>query len=269
MTNIDRARRLLGAIETLPPTATGAWRLEGRGTVLWDAGYICWANAAGSATRLSHLLRHQRNPPLPRSYLSELVVRCQRDGTPLGEALLSAGDISEAGLRSAILHQTTEAVLAMAALPDGEATFTALSTASYDRRFAFRPVEVYASLGSLNDRALAVLARHKLREVPSGYSAFAFVAGADPQAMVPIAVHGRQTLVMEDFAAADWPRALVAAAAPVADDVLVEAPASATGKTAVLWRSGDLHLVALAPGEPAKALLDTTGSTLGLAVQAA
>lgn len=202
---------------------------------LVESGRVCWAVAEGMERRLSDLLRHQRRPPLDRDELEGILRACRTSGTPLGEALLSRGRITEQGLRSALFRQATEAIAHIAILSNGGAEFIPHGGARYDARFPFSPVEIYAALGARKDRATAAAATRELESiVPEGAVAFAFDVDESQQVGAVMTVIGDPAFrVAELLDACTWARSLFELASAVDPSIAI-----ATGR----WRDGGRSL---------------------------
>ncbi len=255
-------RSILQQVEGLPPGRGGALELEGRGTILCDARRVCWATAPGCTTRLGELLRHQRNPPLPKSYLTEVVRRCRIDGQRLGEALLATGEISERGLRAALLHQTCEAIGAMADAGNGAMAFRPLAPEAvrHDGRFAFYPAELLAAIAARAHPAVAILARRRLQHHSNeDRAAIALFSPGEDAEPLPIAVSRPSGLRITDVPRGAWARGLVAMASAEPE----EAPPSPSGMRARVWRCEHLCIVELEPASRVSAGTAASGSGLG------
>lgn len=184
------ARRLLSKVETEGKDAPHIWRFVGAGEVLTAGGRICFAAADGLRQRVGDLLRHQRNPPLPRRFMTEAVARCRREEIPLGEALLATEQIRPDGLRAALMEQTTEAIARLGSARVEGTVVTPLAQVPHDGSFCFTPAEILAHLGARADMAAAVVAKKTLREMladTGGWGAACLAADLAGE-RVPVAV---------------------------------------------------------------------------------
>lgn len=229
-------RRVLREVERLPAGAAGVLRFGDRGTLLCDAGLVCWASATGARERLGELLRRQRNPPLPRRYLAEVVKTCRAESRPLGEALLATGEVTEKGLRAALFRQTCDAIERLAEGTE-RPTFTPLAddAVHYDHRFAFHPTEILVQIGSRGHKAMAVLATRELVSMGSTRPTVGFLCEQE-HGPVAIAVRQPDGLCIDDLPAGQWGCALAALAEDAAG--VAEGPPSPTGKRPLVWKSG-------------------------------
>lgn len=72
-------------------------------------GAIAWIHTDGHGGYLTDLLLERVE--IPRDELSRLLMRCRRDGTPLGEALIAAGAIARAQFEEILLEHTRRQLL--------------------------------------------------------------------------------------------------------------------------------------------------------------
>ncbi|MFO0687036.1 MAG: hypothetical protein U0234_33535 [Sandaracinus sp.] len=263
------AVRVLGHVDALPLGATGVLVFGSQGSILVEAGRVCWAVASSMPHRLSDLLRHQRSPPLERRFLEDVLLTCQTERRPLGEALLASGQVSEPGLRTALFRQTVEAI---AHLGRGiaEPTFRARERAAYDARFLFSTPEIYAALGARRDRVMAITARRHLEAVATPDTTAIGFSRDDPSfPHPPLAISsGGPHRVDELRAGCSWAAGvldLVAVAHP--DAFLVvgawHARGSAVpGLSAVAWTALGLHFCALCRTRAASAVLTSRVTAL-------
>ena len=156
---------ILSYIDDLPSDAAGVLRFGDVGAVLVESSPVCWATAVGMEQRFAELLRHQRNPPLDRGFLEQVIQRCRASGSSLGDALLGSGEITEPGLRAAIFRQSVESIAHIARQSSAPPEFIPRPGSSFAARFRFSTVEILAALGARRDHALAALARQHLSRV--------------------------------------------------------------------------------------------------------
>ncbi|MAQ16496.1 MAG: hypothetical protein CMN30_17095 [Sandaracinus sp.] len=203
---------VLRAIEDQCARGPALLRFEGAGDVLVTHGALCWASARGMRQRMSDLLRYKCNPPLEREFLTEVLQRCRRERTPLGDALLATGKVTESGLRSALANQVTDAI---ARIGMKESQLTArenLARAEYDERFTFSPAEIFAALGARRDPAGAVVARRRLQWAfdGTGGCGFAFFAEGSRDHTVALAVTRECSLAIQQMVVlARWAREIL------------------------------------------------------------
>lgn len=266
-TLLEGATLVLAEVEDLPEDACGVLRFEDHGMVLVEHRRICWAVAKGMEKRLSDLLRHQRQPPLDRKELEGILRRCRTSGTPLGEALLESGQITEDGLRSALFRQATEAVAHIARASTLRWTFHPHTSARYDARFLFSPVEVFCALGARRDRVMAAAARRALEaQVPDDAVGFAFLTDASERVSVVVSVVGELVFrVPAMLDACSWATALFDIAALVDPGVSIASGRWADGgrqfglggskATVLAWRAMGMTFCALCATQGSAALL--------------
>lgn len=249
------AADLLASIESLAHDAVGVLQYGQSGTVLVESRAICWAYAPGMKRRLSTLLRQQRSPPLEASYIEQMLDECRRSGTPLGEALLASGQVSQEGLRMALFSHVVEAVARISQSGADCVGFTPHYSPSYDPRFVFTTAEILAALGARRDRAQAAAAKRGLRTtlVP-GTRGLAFVRdGIGP---VAIAVEGAPALrVPEILDMCSWAASLFDVTTVFDDDVRLATGSGAHSNAVVTWKTGDTQFVAICESRAASALL--------------
>jgi hypothetical protein len=243
---IDGAARILTQVDDLDENATGALRFDGTGIVFVEARSVCWAIAVGMERRLTDLLCQQRSPPIESSALEELVKGCRAKGTPVGEALVASGQVSEAGLRSALARQTAEAIVRIAQSGARCHGFEEHTRSGYDARFVFPTSEILARIGANRQRALAAAARQRLADVlVPDTSGVAFVHDDCERIPVLVAAMGAAPQRVDDLLdVCRWVVRLFDAAAPF-DPATHIAAASWRGSGLVVWRSQQITFAAL------------------------
>lgn len=254
------AIHVLARIEGLPLDASGVLRYGTSGAILVEQRAVCWATAAGMENRFAELLRHQRNPPLERGFLESVIEQCKASGTPIGEGLLSSGQITEPGLRSAIFRQSVESIAHIAREHAGPPDFVPRAASSYAARFKFSTVEILAALGARRDHVQATVARQHLESiVTKGTAAAAFLESEESAAPEVVAVvNGDDASVETLFESSLWARnlfAIVSASDPTAFLAMGTWRGREHAAAAVAWRVGPLHFVALCPHRVAAAVL--------------
>jgi hypothetical protein len=248
---------LLERIEQLPRGATGALAFGDRGVILVENKQICWAVARDMRLRLTDILCNQRQPPLDRARVEEIYRSCQAEGTPLGEALVDRGLISESEFRAALERHTCEALVRIAqdsgSVP---AHFDQHRRDGYRPRFVFGATELLASLSGRRRAELAAQARNELtqRLVPDACGfAFLWEAKREP---VLIAVDRTCDLsVRGALGIARWViDALELASYVDAGSALLSAT-WCERMSLVAWRAQGVHYAALCASRPASARL--------------
>lgn len=113
-----------------------------RGVVFIEGGRVCWAAARGLARRLTELLV-ARSPGIDTIAMEELVRRCQQEGAPIGEYLVTHGLVQPAELRRALFEHTAESLDALCT-SDAEAGWCLRTGRGYSPRFTFSTSELLA-----------------------------------------------------------------------------------------------------------------------------
>ncbi len=247
--------RVLGFIDELPAGATGALRFGEQGVILLENRKICWAMARATKLRLTDILRNQSTRPLSREAIEDIYRQCKDNGTPIGEALVAGGLVSEAGLRAALSKHNGEAIAQLArfgATPDG---FTVHTRASYDSRFSFSPCEILAMLGALDDPARAIAAQLELsRALVEDSSGAAFVRSSAASGALLIAVDRNCDFPVADLVeVCNWATGLFDVVHTF--DPLASAARATWGGHAslVTWRVKDVSYVGLCSSRAAAA----------------
>ena len=254
---------ILAEIQAQPANATGVLQFGKRGAVLIESRAICWAVVESMPQRLTELLRHQRNPPIDRTYLQRLVNDCKSEGLPVGEALLASGHISEVGLRVALFRQTAEAIAHMARMELRSTRFVPHSSCGYDPRFRYSPLEILAALGARNERALAASAAAHLTRVLAKINGGSFGVQASGFACVaecsadPMLIASTRASTLDVHQALDLARWCLGAfdgskdVTPTAEIVCGKSAAHSV----VCWQEGPIRYVAACISPSASALL--------------
>jgi hypothetical protein len=254
---IAAALRLFTFVDELPAGATGVLQFGEEGVILLESRKICWAVARTMRVRLTDILRNQSTPPMPREAVEDIYRQCKESGTPIGEALVKGGLVSEAGLRSALFKHNGEAIVQLAqsgAVPDG---FVAHARTGYDPKYSFSPGEILAMLGSKDDPARATAAQLELTEtlVPDSTGAAFARTNAGAGAAV-IAVDRACDVPVNDLVAVcNWTAGLFDVAQTFDSDACV-ARANWGSRTAlVAWRGSNVGYVGLCSSRAAAARL--------------
>lgn len=249
--------RLLEMIDDLPRGATGALHFGDEGMILVESKKICWAVSRGMRLRLTEILRRQTTPPLTREAVEQLYRACKHDGTPIGEALVARGVVSEAGLRAALFKHNGEAIVSLAQNGALAERFVKHSKTGYDAKFAFSPCEVLAMLGARDDPARAAAAQHELDGtlVQDSVGA-AFVRSSASSGPLVIAVDPACGLAVTDLLqACSWVSGLFDVARTFDADVFAARATLGERAMLVTWRSKDVEYLGLCASRPAAARL--------------
>lgn len=250
--------RLLHHVETLPSGSTGALAFGEDGVILVEKKRVCWAIATDMRQRLTDILCEQHEPPLERDVVEQVFRRCKREGTPMGEALVAGGLVSEADLRAALLRHTCEAIVRLA---QGRALtpshFAQHEKGGYDPRFVFTTAELLASLSGRRRRVLADAARRQLASVVvPDVMGFAFLCEPPSRQAVIIAVaRGCELAVGATLELARWSMGSFDVACQVDSDTRVVAATWSDRLSLVSWRESEIGYVAVCTTRAASALL--------------
>lgn len=135
---------MLERVEQGGPARAGAWRFGAgatpAGLILVEEQRVCWATAPGGR-RLTDVLVEEIG--VPAETVRQIYQRCQREGTPLGQALVAEGVLADRDLRAALVRQTAEAVVLLASAPEPP-SWISHRAGSYLPQFTFSAVEVAA-----------------------------------------------------------------------------------------------------------------------------
>lgn len=251
---------LLTVIEDLDASKTGVLKLRPFGQIYLEKGKICWVMYPGQQHRLGQLLRYQRNPPIDSAFLLQLVKECQEQGTPLGEALLSSGEISEEGLRAALLSHSAESMARIANSPWKVECFDAPPGVKYDARFLFTTVDLMSHLGAAKHLTLSAVAKRSLgKALKAGGSGLAFIRQANVNHPILLAVAGDfSATVAQACELCSWTSSLFDLARTV-DRSIYAASGSWRGNQAVVtWQSGEVSYTGLFPNRASASLALST-----------
>lgn len=265
--------QLLQHVEALPHGATGALAFGEDGVILVENKRVCWAVANDMKQRLTDILCQQQEPPLPRGELEELVRRCKQQGTPVGEALVASGIVSESALRSALERHTCEAIVRLAqGNLSAPPRFARHTKHGYDPRFVFTTAELLASLSGKRRNQLAEQARAHLSctLVPDA-SGFAFLREVRSQQPVIIAV-GKccELAASATLDIASWAMSTFDVAGFVDPGTYLVSATWCSRVTLLAWRDADISYAAICTSRAASAmLLSTLAHRLGKQAQSA
>lgn len=249
--------RLLAFIDELPPGATGALSFGDHGLILLESRKICWAVSRSMRLRLTDILRNQSTPPLPREAVEEIYRQAKDSGTPLGEALVKGGLVSEAGLRVALFKHNGEAIAHLAASGIAPIEFVNHTRTGYDPRFSFSPCEVLAMLGSLDDPARALAAQLELGSilVQDSFGA-AFARGELASGALVIAVDRQCDVPVHDLVEiCNWTSGLFDVTHTFDPEATIARATWGGTLALVAWRSKDVAYVGLCSSRAAAARL--------------
>lgn len=161
--------RLLKGIDRLPDGATGALVFTSKdapqGTVLVEDNRVCWAAASNMEQRLTDILRHQSEPPLPMDTFEAIYEECYRDRIPLGETLVQRGLVTREGFWRSLLRHTAEAICVLASADVIAPVWASNRKRRYDAEYTFSTAQILCSAGSLRFEEEAEDARRTLEEI--------------------------------------------------------------------------------------------------------
>ena len=159
--------RLLNGIDRLPRGATGALVFASKdapqGTVLVEENRVCWAAASNMEHRLTDILRHESDPPLPKAVFNQIYEECHRDRIPLGETLVERGIVTPEGLSHALRRHTAEAICVLASSKDLAPVWASNRQRPYDAQHTFSTGELMSCVGAFGFDEEAERAEHALR----------------------------------------------------------------------------------------------------------
>jgi len=249
--------RLLAFVDDLPFGATGVLDFGEQGLILLESRKICWAVARCMRLRLTDILRNQSTPPLPREAVEEIYRRCKGNGKPIGEALVTSGLVTEAGLRVALFKHNGEAIAHLAGSGMAPNGFVSHTRTGYDPKFSFSPGEVLAMLGSLDDPARALAAQIELGNtlVPDSFGA-AFVRSSTSAGALIIAVDRACDLPVSDLLeVCNWTAGLFDVAHTFDPEASLALATWGGHLALVAWRSKDVTYLGLCASRAAAARL--------------
>lgn len=189
--------RLLKGIDRLPEGATGALVFTSQdapqGTVLVEDNRVCWAAASNMENRLTDILRHESDPPLPPEIFDKIYEECYRDHIPLGETLVERGMVTPEGLWHGLLTHTAEAICVLASGSSLSPVWATNRQKRYDAQYTFSTSEVLSCAGSFGFEEEATEAQQTLQEIT-------------PREAVGLAylTDGSHELPLAHVAAEDW-----------------------------------------------------------------
>ena len=235
--------RLLKGIDRLPDGATGALVFASKdapqGTVLVEDNRVCWAAASNMEHRLTDILRHESDPPLPAETFEEIYEECYRDHIPLGETLVERGLVTADGLWRGLLRHTAEAVCVLAQSASLSPVWASNQTRRYDAQYTFSTSELLSCAGSFGFENEAAEAQQTLREItPREAVGLAYLAKPTHQLpLAQVAAEGRDCEELVELG--KWAHEVLPEGED--DEELVEAVESVNGTTLRrAWRAGPL-----------------------------
>ena len=161
--------RLLKGIDRLPRGATGALVFASKdapqGTVLVEENRVCWAAASNMEHRLTEILRHESDPPLPKAVFDEVYEECHRARIQLGETLVERGIVTTEGLSHALRRHSAEAICVLASSKALAPVWASNRQRPYDAQHTFSTGELMSCVGSFGFDEQAQHAEQRLREL--------------------------------------------------------------------------------------------------------
>ena len=254
---ISSVLRLLAFVDELPSGATGALSFGEHGLILLESRKICWAVSRSMRLRLTDILRNQSTPPLPREAVEEICRQAKESGTPIGEALVNGGLVSEVGLRVALFKHNGEAIAHLAASGIPPVGFVSHTRTGYDPRFSFSPCEVLAMLGSIDDPARARAAQLELDDtlVQDSFGA-AFVRGELVSGALVIAVDRQCDVPVYDLVEiCNWTSGLFDVTHTYDPEASIARATWGGNLALVAWRAKDIGYLGLCSSRAAAARL--------------
>lgn len=161
---------------------------EAIGAVFVEDARICWAAAAGLASRLTELLVSYAG--VDQRTMERLYWTCKQHGLPLGEYLVDRGVVRAEDLRSVLVQHTVESLLTLVG-PGRSARWSPRPRGGYSPRFTFGTAEVLSLAGGVSEPALVGFALDEMaRCFFSDEWAAAFVRPAACATPHPVALYG-------------------------------------------------------------------------------
>lgn len=241
---------VLTVIDGLPDGATGALRFGTRSVVLVENNAVCWATSPQMSQRLTDLLRHQAQPPVPRGSLEHLYAQCRADGTPLGERLVSSGLVTASGLRASLKQHNAEALALIALAAEEPAEFTPHKLSRYDARFSFSTTELLARLAEQRYAEEGRTARAVLdARLEPGTPALVLKREPGAAVAIPLALRGCARLRLQDASVlSQWTQETLDVCGAVDAGTRVVSGTLRNERTALAWHEQGLAFVALCDG---------------------
>jgi hypothetical protein len=229
--------RLLKGIDRLPRGATGALVFASKdapqGTVLVEENRVCWAAASNMEHRLTDILRHETDPPLPKAIFESVYEECHRERIPLGETLVERGIVTTEGLSHALRRHTAEAICVLASSKALSPVWASNRQRPYDAQHTFSTGELMSCVGSFGFDKEAKRAAQMLQEVtPRASVGVAYLEKGHELPVAQISVDGWECAALVELG--HWARKALTAAETenVVEDELRRA-----------WRDGPLVYV--------------------------
>ncbi len=211
-----------------------------RGVVFLEEGRICWAVAGDMHRRLTDLICSQTQPPLDPGTLELTYAKCRAENTPLGEALVDGGVVTERGLRNALCQHSTEAIALLHRSNTTRVVFKSHTQQRYQARFTFSTSDLLVSFAGLVRPEAASRAKRRLRGV-ADHSAAGLAFLRDDSASLVVAGHQ-----IEDMGVAgvteltSWAAQTLDLSEAVDPDRKLVAAALDNRMSAVAWLENDL-----------------------------
>jgi hypothetical protein len=251
---------LLQSVEQLPQGSTGALTFGEDGVILVQNKRICWALSSDMRERLTDILCQQRKPPLSRETVEELFRRCKVNGTPIGEALVSGGHLSQEELRCALMRHNGEAIGRIARVRRAPTKFLPHVKMSYDARFVFSSVELFAVISASGATTLVGAAtQHLASTLVPGSTGFAFVRDHERGLPVLLATDpGCELAISEALEIGDWSNRVFDVTTFFDQSTSVVSAAWCKSTSVVSWcAEGSIRCAAVCASRPASTLLVT------------
>jgi len=243
---------LLSAVDDRSPDESGAFVVDGgRGSVLIEAGRVCWAAAAGRGGRLRDLLHRHSVRPLDDAELDEVFAECRSAHRPLCELLVERGMVDDDGLRAALKQHTVESLIAQCDESELPVTWVPHRQRGYRARHTFSPIELLAAAGGLLYPSELAGADLDLLAALPAQAASSFAIGDEDQ---PVAVWTTCTgawRVRSLLELGDWAAAALAVCNGFSAPAMQRAVAAMTGAATLGWRSARRLVHAAVIDEPA------------------
>lgn len=238
---------VLTLIDGLPDGATGALHFGQNSVVLVENNAVCWATTPQMRWRLTDLLRHQAQPPLPRSQLEAIYAQCRAESTPLGESLVSSGLISASGLRASLKQHNAEALALIALSSEGALSFTPHKRSRYDARFSFSTTELLARMAEQRYAEEGRVARVVLdARLEPGTPGLVLKREEGAASAIPLALRGCGRMRLQDAnILGQWTQEMLDICGAVDATTRVVSGTLMNDQTALAWQEQGLAFVAL------------------------
>jgi hypothetical protein len=185
--------QLIQHLGTRSPAATGAWTYGcargSRGVVFLEGGRICWAAAPHHQRRLTDLIEERVG--ISREDVTRVVLRCRREGEPLGESLVREGLVSPEQFQTVLEQHTCESLWHIAREAHVEQSFfTPHRGRGYSPRFTLSLSRAFTSTLSLGMGLELSPAVRRLEQDLTGGGRAALFARVPDGSLLPVALAG-------------------------------------------------------------------------------